>query len=63
MSGTALDFFCSLFVLLESTDALPVWIMPHTVRPERTGLTRAEAYFHRLIAHTVEAFGSDGLQW
>jgi len=59
MCGTALDSFCFLCVLLESTDALSVRIMPHTVRPERTVLRRAEAYFLRLICYAVEALGAD----
>ena len=59
MCNSALDFFCFLFVLLHSTDALSVRIMPHTIRPERAALRWAEAYFHRLIAHTVKALCAD----
>jgi hypothetical protein len=33
--------------------------MPHAIRIERAVLRRAEAYFLRLIAHTVKAFGAD----
>jgi len=62
MRGTALDFFCFLCVLLESTDALSVRVMPHAIRPERTGLARAETNFLRLIAHTVKALSADGFE-
>lgn len=62
MCNSALDFFCVLFVLLHSTDAFAIRVMPHTIRPERTGLARAEAYFLRLIAHTVKALGADGFE-
>ena len=63
MCGTALDFFCFLCVLLESTDAFAVGIMPHAIRPERTVLRRAEAYFLRLVCYAVEALGSDRFEW
>ena len=33
------------FLLLGSADALSIRIMPHAIRPERTFLRRAEAYF------------------
>jgi len=59
MCGTALDFFCFLCVLLEAADALSARIMSHAIRPEGTGLTRAEAYFLRLICYAVEALGAD----
>ena len=62
MCNSALDFFCFLFVLLHSTDAFAIRVMPHAIRPERTGLARAETNFLRLIAHTVKAFGSDRFQ-
>lgn len=53
MCDSALDFFCFLFALLHSTDAFAIRIMPHTIRPERTGLARAEAYFLRLVCYAV----------
>lgn len=54
-------FFFTLF-LLESTDTLSVRVMPHAIGIERAIFTRAEAYFLRLIAHAVEALGSDRFQ-
>lgn len=62
MCGTALDFFCFLCVLLESTDALSVRIMPHTIRPERARLNLAQPNFLRNIATAVEALGADSFE-
>ena len=60
MCGTALDFFCFLCVLLESTDALSVWIMPHAIGPERARLNLTQPDFLRDIATAVKALGTDG---
>ena len=59
MCNSALDFFCFLFVLLHSTDAFAIRVMPHAIGIEWTICARAEAYFLRLFCYAVEAFGSD----
>lgn len=62
MCNSALDFFCFLFVLLHSTDAFAIRIMPHAIRPERAALRWAEAYFCKLTAHTIGTLGSNRFQ-
>lgn len=62
MCDSALDFFCFLFVLLHSTDAFAIRIMPHAIGIEGAGLARAEAYFLRLICYAVQALGADGFE-
>ena len=62
MCGTALDFFCFLCVLLESTDTFAIRIMPHAIGIEGTICARAETDFLYLSAHTVEALGADSFE-
>lgn len=64
MCGTALDFFCfcGFCAVFETANTFAIRIMPHTIRPERTGLARAEAYFLRLVCYTVQTLGTDSFE-
>ena len=56
-------YFLGFGAVFEPADALSAGVMPHPVRIKRTILAGAESDFHRLIAHTVQALGSDSFEW